>query len=152
MVNFYHRFIPDDAQIMLTLVEALANKPKMLLWNTAMVNAFNHTKKTLAEATLLTHPQHGIPITLTTDTSDQAVGAVLQEFVKGSWIPLAFFSKKLQLPQRKQSTFDWELLALYVSVCHFRYFLEGQRFIAFTDHKPFTFCMAKFSDPWFDRQ
>ena len=53
MVNFYHRFIPAAAQIMSPLLEALANKPKTLFWNTVMVNAFNDTKKALAEVTLL---------------------------------------------------------------------------------------------------
>lgn len=37
---------------------------------------------------------------------------------------------------------------LYLGVCQFRYFLEGRRFTAFTDHKPLTFSMSKVSEPW----
>ena len=36
-----------------------------------------------------------------TDTSDQTVSLVVPKFVKGVWDYLAFFSKKLQLPERK---------------------------------------------------
>jgi len=137
---------------MLPLFDALKAQPKALVWNDAMVHAFQVTKKALAEATLLTHPRHNTPTSLTTDASDEAVGAVLQQFVDGVWVPLAFFSKRLRPPERKYSAFDRELLALYLGIRHFRYFLEGQQFTAYTDHKPLTFCMSKSSEPWSNRQ
>ena len=68
------------------------------------------------------------------DTSDVALGAVLQQQVKGAWEPLGFFSKQLHKPEAKYSTFDHELLAMYRAVQHFRLFIEGWPFMAFTDH------------------
>ena len=124
------------ACLVVTLFEALTGKPKTLVWDETVVKAFHDTKKAFAEATLLTHPRHDVPISLTTDASDQAVGAVLQQFVNGSWEPLAFFSKKLRPPEKKYSAFDRELLALYLGVRHFRYFPEGRQFTAYTDHNP----------------
>lgn len=38
----------------------------------------------------------------------------------------------------KYSTFDRELLAIYLSTKHFRYFLEGRQFAIYTDHLPLT--------------
>ncbi len=152
MVTFYRRFLPAAAQIMSPLFEALKGKPKTLIWSDTMAQAFRATKKALADATLLTHPRQVAAISLTTDASDQGVGAVLQQFVDDAWIPLAFFSQRLRPPERKYSAFDRELLALYLGIRHFRYFLEGRQFIAYTDHKPLTFCMAKASDPWSNRQ
>ena len=152
MVNFYRRFIPAAARMMLPLFGALTGKPKTLIWKEEMVKAFQDTKAALAEATLLTHPRHDAPTALTADASDQAVGAVLQQFVNGIWVPLAFFSKKLRPPERKYSAFDRELLALYLGIRHFRYFLEGRLFTAYTDHKPLTFCLSKTSEPWSGRQ
>ncbi|GFS16759.1 transposon Ty3-G Gag-Pol polyprotein [Elysia marginata] len=64
----------------------------------------------LADATMLSHPKPNAPIALTTDASDQAVGAVLEQYVQGVWQPLAFFSKRLRPPEQKYSTFDRELL------------------------------------------
>ena len=152
MVNFYRRFLPSAAQTMLPLFEALTGKPKTLVWNPAMTTAFQDTKKSLAEATLLAHPHPDAPTSLTTDASDMAIGAVLQQRVDDMWVPLAFFSKKLRPPERKYSAFDRELLALYLATRHFRYFLEGRSFIAFTDHKPLTFAIGKTSEPWSARQ
>jgi hypothetical protein len=60
----------------------------------------------------------------------------------------AFFSKQLRVAEQKYSAFDKELLALYLSTRHFRYYLKGWRFSAFTNHKPLTFAMANVSDPW----
>ena len=117
-----------------------------------MTQAFDNIKKALAKATLLAHPRHDAPISLTTDASDRAVGAVLQQWTDESWEPLAFFSKKLRPPEQKYSAFDRELLALYLGIRHFRHFLEGRKFTAYTDHKPLIFCMSKVSEPWSNRQ
>ncbi len=37
-------------------------------------------------------------------------------------------------------------------MCHFRYFLEGLSFTAFTDHKPLMQAMSMVSEPWSARQ
>lgn len=113
-----------------------------------MTQAFQDTKQALVEATLFAHPRHNALISLTTDASNLAVGAVLQQSMDGTSVPLAFFSQKLRPLELKYSTFDRELLALYLSIHHFRYFLEGRQFTIFTDHKPLTHCMSKVSDPW----
>ena len=83
---------------------------------------------------MLAHPDPGAALSLTTDASGVAVGAVLSQ--GDSQTPLAFFSKKLSAAETKYSAFDRELLALYLSVKHFRAVLEGRRFTIFTDHKP----------------
>ena len=75
-----------------------------------------------------------------------AVGAELSQFQGSGWVPVAFFSKKLQAPERKYSAFDRELLAMYLSTKHFRHFLEGRPFTIFTDHKPLTFALASAVD------
>lgn len=73
------------------------------------------------------------------DASDSAVGAVLQQCVDGQWQPISFFSKKLEPSETCYSTFDRELLAIYLAIKHFRCFLEGRTFHVVTDHKPLTF-------------
>ena len=82
---------------------------------------------------------------INTDASDTAVGAVLQQYLHGVWTPISFFSRKLLPAEKKYSTFDKELLAVYMAVKKFRYFIEGRRFAIFTDHKPLTFVFNKVS-------
>ena len=154
MVNFYNRFLPHAADLMRPLYEALRGKaPKDVLdWSAGMDEAFAAAKTALASAALLAHPSPTAPIALTTDASDYAVGAVCEQWVSGAWQPLAFFSKQLRENERKYSTFDRELLALFLATRHFRFLLEGRRFTAYVDHKPLTFSMAKTAEPWSGRQ
>jgi hypothetical protein len=77
-----------------------------------------------------------------TDASDLATGAVLQQFI----------NQKLQPAERKYSTFDRELLAVYRAIKHFRHFVEGHPFSVYTDHKPLTFSLHTKSDKYSPRQ
>ncbi|GFO43156.1 Pol polyprotein [Plakobranchus ocellatus] len=154
MVNFYHRYIPHAASLLLPLHCALqkSHSQKVLSWTADMDMSFASCKEALAEATMLSHPKHGAHISLTTDASDQAIGSVLKQYVNGIWQPLAFFSKRLRPPEMRYSTFDRELLALYLAIRHFRFFLEGRPFTAYTDHKPLVGAISKLSDPWTARR
>ena len=87
-----------------------------------------------------------------TDASDTAVGAVLQQQIDGDWQPIAYFSKKLRPAETRYSTFDRELLAIYLAIKHFRHFVEGREFHIATDHKPLTFALSTASDKYTPRQ
>ena len=153
MVNFYHRFIPRAAQLMQPLHEALKGKATHAVdWTEGRDKAFADTKAALAQATMLAHPSATASIAITSDASDYAVGAVYEQWVGGAWQPLAFFSRQLRANERKYSTFDRELLGLYLAIRHFRFLLEGRHFTAFVDHKPLVFAMAKVAEPWSARQ
>lgn len=86
----------------------------------------------------MAHPDPEAELTLTTDASDTAIGAVIHQRAKEEWQPLAFLSKKLNQAQKKYSPYDRELLAIYTSIRHFRHMLEGRIFTVYTDHKPIT--------------
>ena len=68
------------------------------------------------------------------DASDTAVGGVLEQLGNSNGQPLDFLSRQLRPPEWKYSAFDRDLLALYLATRHFRYFLEGRDFTAFTNH------------------
>ena len=82
-------------------------------------------KEALATATLLTHLKLDAPTSVVVDASDTYVGAVLQQCIDCEWCPIPFFSKKLKPSETCYSTFDHELLAIYLAVKHFLHFLEG---------------------------
>nr|CDS29034.1 gag pol polyprotein [Hymenolepis microstoma] len=100
-------------------------------------SAFSVVKQKLAKATTLNHldTSSGTHLVLKTDASHVAVGAVLQQVVKGETQPLSFYSKKLTPTETRYSTFGRELHAIYLAVKHFRHILEGCQFTIFTDLK-----------------
>ena len=89
---------------------------------------------------------------LMTDASDIAIGATLQQFVDGYCQPIALFLKKMKTSKTRYSTFNRELLAMYLSVKHFCHFLESRSFHVLTDHKPLTFALNSRPDRHSPRQ
>ena len=82
MINFYHSFIQHAAHALQPLYQALTGgkaRPKSLEWSNAMEQGFVDTKEALANATMLHHPVQGALTALTTDASDTAIGAVLEQ-------------------------------------------------------------------------
>ncbi|UYV63015.1 K02A2.6-like [Cordylochernes scorpioides] len=86
------------------------------------------------------------------DTSDSAIGGVIQQKQNGMWRPVAFFSKKLNNTQKNYSTYDRELLSIYLSIKHFKYLLEGREFVIFSNHKPLIYALMKKSEKATPRQ
>ena len=146
MVNFYRRFIPHCATLVQPLTDLLQGKPKSFVFPSNALVAFEELKRSIANIASLAHQDPNAPLSLVTDASDTAVGAVLQQYVKKQWQPLAFFSKKLQPAESRYSTFGRELLAVYLSIRHFRHVLEGRDFTVYTDHKPLIFAARSSSD------
>ena len=128
-INFYHRFIPRLADVLAPL-HALQTSVKAqkssLLWTESTVAAFGAAKRALSRAVQLDHPDPTAPLSLTTDASDVAVGAVLSQGEDHR--PLGFYSKKLSDAEKKYSAFDKELLAVYLAIRHFRPHLDGRHF------------------------
>ena len=155
LVNFYHRFVQNCAKILQPLNKLLSTTKDdkvQLQLNDDATAAFSAIKEALASATLLFHPKQDAPTSIMTDASSFAVGAVLQQYIEHQWCPIAYFSKKLKPSEIKYSTFNRELLAVYLAIKHFRYFVEGREFQVFTDHKPSTYSLLSNSERYTPRQ
>ena len=84
----------------------------------------------------LVYPAPDALSNIMTDASDVAVGAVLQQYIDDEWRPITYFSQKLKPAETRYSTSDRELLAVCLTMKHFRHLLEGRQFHILTDHKP----------------
>ena len=62
-----------------------------------MQKHFDESKALLMKATKLVHPDPAAPLAMTTDASMVAIGAVLEQFVNGTWQPLGFWSRHLDI-------------------------------------------------------
>ena len=133
LVNFYHRFIPGCAHILQPLHLLLTGSTKSertLVWTPTAEAAFKEVKDALSNAILLVHPQSDAPTCIVTDASDITVGAVLQQCIDSVWSPLSYFSRKLTPAETRYSTFDHELLAVYLAIKHFWHSVSSIDFAA----------------------
>lgn len=156
MVNFYRRYLKGAAETQAPLHELLKGAKKKdkrkVPWTEETIQKFEKCKSDLANAALLTFPQPDCPLCLHTDASDWAIGAVLQQYEAGNWKPIAFYSKKMNDTQKAYSTYDRELLAIYLSVKQYKFMLEGRVFKIFTDHKPLTYAFLQKNEKASPRQ
>ncbi|GFV19013.1 hypothetical protein TNCV_4758981 [Trichonephila clavipes] len=166
LFNFYRRFVPKAAHLLAPLNKFLGgiknfkksknvsckNLRDSIQWTEEAEQAFNDAKNALADATLLRHPIPGAKLSLWTDASDKAVGGSLMQLCQNNWEPVAFLSVKLSKSQQKGSTYDRELLAMYISVKRFRHMLEGRDFIIYTDQKPLMYAFMQNPDKCSPRQ
>ncbi|CAB0013451.1 unnamed protein product [Nesidiocoris tenuis] len=146
-LNYYRRFLPHAARIQIPLQKLLNTKFKKedstIEWTPELVKAYEGCVSGLASATMLAHPHPTSSIVLVVDASDFAIGAVLQQARKNAFEPLAFFSKKLNETERRYSTYDRELLAIYSAVQHFRHLIEGRPVTIYSDHRPLVFAFRQ---------
>lgn len=138
MVNYYHRFCPKIAGHLHPLHKASSGRGQDIEWSNDCQTAFEFAKTALANATLLHHPRPNAPTSITTDASGSSIGGQVEQLHDGLWKPIAFFSRKFSTAEAKYAAFDRELLAIFCGIKHFRHYLEGRPFTAYTDHKPLT--------------
>lgn len=122
LVNFYHCFHPHAADLLISLHELpfrSTQSTKPLVWTKQAYSAFNAAKETLVNAMLLSHLQPNAHLAIMSDAYDIAVGTILQQRIGNQWETISYFSRKLTPTEQCYSTFDWELLAIYLAICHF---------------------------------
>ena len=137
--NFYRRFIDNYSDIVIPLTH-LSGKSNKWNFNDKCRNAFNTLKTAFLSALILTHWIPDRRITLETDASDYAIGAILSiTLPDGEIHPVAFHSRTLRVtePKLNYDTHDKELLAIFEAFTNWRHYLEGSTLPAdvVTDHK-----------------
>ena len=65
---------------------------------------------------------------------------------------MAVLSKTLDVAQRKYSTFNRKLLAVYLSLKHLKHILQGHNLNIVTDHQPLVKVFSSANDDFIHRQ
>nr|VZI02140.1 unnamed protein product [Spirometra erinaceieuropaei] len=146
IVDFYGRFLLHCADTILPLASLLSYSKRSFEESADSLAAFDKVKAVLAENTLQTHFSPDAPISLMVSASDVVLGAVLQQLIAGHIQPSAFFSRKLSAAETHHSTFEREILAVFLAVKYSWHCLDGRSFTVFTHHKLLSFAPKSTSD------
>jgi len=138
--GYYRKFIQNFAGIAAPLTN-LTKKNTRFKWTHACQQAFETLKLKLTTAPVLSYPHRERRYILHTDASDNAIGAVLNQYNESSKCeqPIAYFSRKLKDTEIKYSISEREALAIYESVKNFQPYLWLQKFKIITDHTALKF-------------
>jgi transposase InsO family protein len=131
LASYLRQYIRDFAKIAAPIT-SLLKESKPFEWGEDQERAFNAIKDALISEPVLAifDPECTETLHLHTDASDVGVGAIL--FQKGH--PIGYFSKKFSDVQTRYANTDHEMLAVVLAVEHFQIYLEGTKFILYTDH------------------
>jgi len=150
MFNFYQRCIPRYSDKSKNLRDLLNSQE--FLWKSIHQEEFDNLKLSIKEASELSYPSPNANFTVTADASSYAIGACLHQVVDGICFPLCFFSRKMSDAERRYSTFDRELLAIFCALKKWRDLISGSQVTIFTDHKPLVGALQSGKPRTSDRQ
>jgi len=135
--NFYRKFISDYSAIVLPLTN-LTRKNVLFTWTPREQHAFQTLKTKFTSAPTLSIFDPTKPITVETDASDYALGAILsQPDCQQVLHPVAYYSRKFTPAELNYPVHDKEMLAIIAATKEWHHYLEGSPHpITFlTDHK-----------------
>ena len=138
LTNYYGKFIPNLVTLLHPL-NALLQANKEWKWTSECVKAFQAAKEQIISASVLTHYDPTLPITLAADASAYGVGAVISHVLSDNTEhPIAFASRTLTTSEQNYAQLEKETLALIFGIKKFHRYLNGRNFTLITDHKPLT--------------
>ncbi len=152
LLNFYRRFLKDFAHTAKPLTNLTGKEP--FVWSVAQEASFTELKQLVSSAPVLRMFDPRLPIVVSTDASATGVGAVLEqtEIVGDRQVtrPVAFYSRALNIHERRYVIRERELLSIVAAIRHWRAYLYGQTFTVHNDHESLKY--LKTQDKLNDRQ
>jgi hypothetical protein len=109
--GFYQRFIQNFSQIAQLLTHPVA-KGAPFIFTEECLQVFHTLKKALVSAPVIQPPNWHLPFKIMCDTSDYAVGVVLDQSKDKKQYAISYASKTLTGPQLNYATTEKELLAM----------------------------------------
>lgn len=135
LVGYYRRFIKNFSELAQPFI-SLLRKNIPFKWESRQQINFERLKQSLLNQPILQYPDFDKEFLLTTDASDEGIGAILSQGQVGNDLPVAYASRTLNKAERNYDTTEKELLAIVWAIKHFRPYLYGKQFKIITDHKP----------------
>ena len=140
---------PNIRKHLVPLDPSNKNNKQPIQWDAKAQAEKEHLVKLLTSAPILAHPdwsESAQPFIVTVDTSSTGVGATLsqkQKLEDGKNVEriIQYASRKLRDGERHYSAYKLELCGVVTALEHFRYFLQGRKFIIRTDHKALEWLM-----------
>ena len=124
LASYYRRFVRGFSEMARPLT-AMTRAGVEWEWSTAQHQAFNRLKLALTTAPVLKLPDFERQFVVTTDASDAAVGAILEQDFGNGLQPVAFASRKLNNAEMRYSAYERELLGIVWALAQWKHYCQG---------------------------
>jgi len=132
--SFYRRYIRNYSALAQPLTEKTKGKRAWTPLDEKGIQAFRSIIDALSRRVLLHYIQPRKDFYLTTDASNYAIGAALEQVQNGERVPIAFASKTLEESRVHYCATKKELYAIVFFMRYFRGFYRGRHVWIETDH------------------
>ncbi len=142
--NFFREVIPLYSKLSSPLDQLRKVPDLTTVWTPEQQQAYDKIKQALHSSVILSFPDFTKPFLVGTDASDKGIGAILyQEGPQGSKLYISFAARSLSSGEKSYGATKRELAAIVFALKKFRYYLYGQHFTVFTDHKALTYLFTQ---------
>ena len=136
LASYYRRFVRGFSEMARPLTNLTKNGVEWQ-WSEVQHQAFNRLKLALTTAPVLRLPDFERQFVVTTDASDAAVGAILEQDFGNGLQPVAFASRKLNDAEMRYSAYERELLGIVWALAQWKHYFQGSHSVVIqTDHAP----------------
>ena len=138
LARYDRRFIEDFSQLAAPMMR-LARKEVKFYWDDRCDEAFQELKRRLTTASILIVSERGQEYTVYCDASRAGLGCVLMQ----SGRIVVFGSRQLKNHEKNYPTHDMELAAVVFALKSWRYYLYGEEFKVYSDHKSLKYIFTQ---------
>ncbi|MCV6575237.1 MAG: dUTP diphosphatase, partial [Cohaesibacter sp.] len=136
LASYYRKFMKGFSQLAKPLTDLTRGKVAWS-WGDPQENSFKALKVAIATAPILRLPDFERQFVITTDASDVAIGAILEQDFGSGLQPIAFSSRKLNSTEIRYSAYERELLGIVWAIGQWKHYFQGRHPIVIqTDHAP----------------
>ena len=136
LASYYRRFVRGFSEMARPLTQMTKHRVEWD-WSEAQHRAFNRLKLALTTAPVLKLPDFDRQFVVTTDASDAAVGAILEQDFGNGLQPVAFANRKLNDAEMRYSAYERELLGIVWALAQWKHYCRGPHAVIIqTDHAP----------------
>ena len=136
LASYYRKFIKGFNQLAKPMTGLMRDKIAWS-WGDAQEKSFVALKVAIATAPVLRLPDFERQFIITTDASDVAIGAILEQDFGSGLQPIAFSSRKLNSTEIRYSAYERELLGIVWAIGQWKHYFQGSHPIVIqTDHAP----------------
>ena len=139
--NYFRELIPRYSTLVAPLEKL--RKKKEIKWTPDLQAIYDKIRNILQSDLVLSYPNFDQPFQVATDASNYGVGAVLYQEYDGKTHYISFGARALSTSERNYGTTKRELLGIIFALEHYKYYLSGNHFKLFTDHKALTFMFTQ---------
>ena len=111
LASYYGEFIKGSSQLAKPMTDLTRDKAAWS-WGDTQEHSFTALKVAIATAPILRLPDSERQFIITTDASDVAIGAILEQDFGSGLQPIAFSSRKLNPTEIRYSAYERELLGI----------------------------------------